>query len=116
MHGTDEVIPGMTLREFVNPVFVAGNVIDFEREFDGEFGKLFAGVLDFGDVFVGVAEMHVPIIEIVARHGVVFAEADFFEADFDGVGGVFDGLADGVPAERRVHVVISRKTHGSEGS
>jgi hypothetical protein len=32
------------------------------------------------------------------------------------VRGVFDRLADRVPAQRRVHVVISRKAHGTEGS
>ena len=45
------------------------------------------------------------------KHWIVFAETDFLKADFDSVRGVFDGLAGGMPAQRRVHVIICGKTH-----
>ena len=77
-------------------------------------GNSCSGVLDFGDVFIHVAEMHVPVVKIVADHRVVFAETDFLEADFDSVRGVFDRFADRVPAKRRVHVIISRKAHNTQ--
>ena len=111
MNGTDEIIPRIFGGELANPVFMSGNEIDFERELDREFGKLLSGVFDFGYVFFGIARVHVPIIEIVADHRIVFAEADFLEPDFDSVRGIFDRFADGVPAQRRVHVIIRRKTH-----
>jgi hypothetical protein len=111
MNAADKIVPWVALREGANPIFVSWNKIDFERELDGKFRKLLSGVLDLGDVFLGIGEVHVPIIEIIADHRIVFAEPDFLEAGFDGMRGVFDRLAHGMPAERRVHVIISRKTH-----
>lgn len=108
MDGADEVIPRMTSGELANPIFVAREVIDFEGEFDFELGDIALGLADFFDVFIELVEAHAPVIEIVAIHGAVIGEADFAEADLGGVGGIFAGLAGGVLAERRVHVVIRR--------
>ena len=67
---------------------------------------------DLGDVLVELIGAHPPVVEIVAAHRGMVGEADFFQAKFRGVRGILDRLADGVPAERRVHVIISRPVHG----
>ena len=111
MNGADEVIPRMTCGEFADPLFVAGQVIDFEGEFDGELGELALGVADFADVFVELIGAHAPIVEVVARHRGVVGESDLGEAEFDGARGILCRLARGVAAERRVHVIIWRQSH-----
>ena len=51
------------------------------------------------------------VVEIVARHRAVVGETDLFKPELGRAGGVFERFPHGVPAQRRVHVVISRQRH-----
>ena len=111
MHGADEVVPGMARGQVANPVFVAGEVIHLQGELDDEVGMVAAGLLDAGDILVEVGGLHAPVIKVIPRHGAVVGEADFLEAEPDGLRRQFGRLARGVAAQGRVHVVICRQRH-----
>jgi hypothetical protein len=114
MDRTDEVVPGMASGEFADPIFVVGQVIDFETEFDGEGGVVALGLVDALDVAIKLVEAHAPVVEAVLTHGRMVGEADLGQADLQGVGGVEGGFARGVAAEGGVHVIIGWPGH--EGS
>ena len=59
----------MARSEFANPVFLAGQIIHFEGEFDGELRMVAAGFADALDIVVELVEAHAPIVEVVAAHG-----------------------------------------------
>ena len=54
---------------------------------------------------------HVPIVPIIARHRIMFGEADFSQAQLDRLRGQIGGVADRVAAKAGVHVVVSRQRH-----
>src|SRR5467141_2083635 len=60
-----------------------------------------------------VALPHVPVIVVVADHGVVFGEPNFREAESHRLRGQLDRLARGVTTERRVHVIIGGQRHAT---
>ena len=108
MHGADEIIPRMQRGEFADPFLLAGQIIPFERELDGEPGKILLRLTDFRDVFREADAVHAPEVEIVLAHGRMVGEANFREAHGDGARGVFGRLTRCVMSQRGVHVVVSR--------
>ena len=52
MHRADEIIPRMPRRKVADPVLVTGQIIHFQRQPDGQLGKILLRLADFGDVFV----------------------------------------------------------------
>ena len=86
--------------------------LDFEGELDGELREILLRGAHSGHVFVKLVEPHAPVVEVIPAHGGVIGEADFREAGGERLGGVLGGRAGGVPAQRRVHVVICGPTHG----
>ncbi len=114
MDGADEVIPRVAGGQVLDPVVEVGQVIDFEGQADGQVGMIAAGLFNGGDVSIEVGLGHPPIVEVIARHRGVVGEPDFGEADLAGVGGVIGGGTDGMPAERRVQVIVGRQRHARE--
>ena len=92
--------------EFANPILVAGQIIHFEREPDGELRKILPRLADFFDVFIQLIQIHPPVVEIVLPHRRVVGEANLRQPDGDGAFCKFDRLAGRVAAERRVHMII----------
>jgi len=68
MHRTDEIIPGHARGEFADPILVAGQVIHFEREPDGELRKRLLREPDLGNVFIELRKIHPPVVKAVAPH------------------------------------------------
>ena len=114
MHAADEIIPRLPRGELANPIFVAGQVIHFEREADLELWKFFLCAADFGDVFIQLTVRHAPVIEVIAGHGRMVREANFREADFHRVPRVIHWFTRRMAAERRMHMQISGQRHGGE--
>jgi len=111
MDGADEIIPGMARGEVADPVLVAGQIIHFQRQADGELRKFLLGQPDLGDVFIELASEHPPVVEIIALHGRMIGEPNFRQAEFHGAAGIFHRFACRVTTERRVHVIIGRQRH-----
>jgi len=107
MHRADEVIPRMPRGEFADPVLVAGQVIHFQREPDGELWKILLRLADLFDVFVQLNLIHPPIVKIVLPHRRMVGEADLVQSDGDSVFRILNRLAGRVAAERRVHMIIA---------
>src|SRR6185295_1643929 len=87
MDRADEIIPGMAGGKMANPVFVAGDVIDFEPELDFELGIFPLRAPDFFNVFVELIEAHAPVVEIVPLHRAMVGDTDFGKADLERVCG-----------------------------
>jgi hypothetical protein len=68
MNRSDEIIPWVHRREFTNPIFVSGNVIDLKAQPDRERRVIALCVAHFLDVFTELVEAHPPIVEIIAPH------------------------------------------------
>ena len=114
MHGADQIVPGMARGQFANPVFVTGQVINFEGKLDGEPGMIAPGLADLFHVFIQLIKAHPPIIKVIPAHGRVIREADLPEAELRRARGILRRLAHGVSAERRVHVIVSGPAHGDK--
>ena len=68
----------------------------------------------FRNIFIQLVEPHAPVVEVIPPHGRVVGEAYFRQPQLDCVRGILRRLAGRVLAERRVHVIISRKLHRAE--
>ena len=112
MHAADEIIPRMPRGQLADPILVAGQIIHFQREADGELRKGFLRPPDFGDVFIKLPVEHPPAVEILLRHRRMVGKADLRQTQRDGLAGIIHRLARRVAAERRVHVQIGRQRHG----
>ena len=111
MDRADEIIPRMPRRQVANPVFVAGQIIHFEREADGQLRKILLHLADFGDVFIEFVGVHPPVVEIILWHRRMIREADFLESKCQRAPDIFLRLAARVAAEWRVHVIIGGQMH-----
>ena len=89
MHRADEIIPRMARGEVANPVFVAGQIIHFEREADGQLRKILLYPADFGNVLVQFVGIHPPVIKIVLRHRRMIRKTDFLESEFQRAPDIF---------------------------
>jgi len=67
-----------------------------------------AGLLHFFYIFVEVRLQHVPIVPIITNHRIVLGKTDLSQANFQSLGGEFRRFAGGMPAKRRVHMIICR--------
>ena len=113
MHRADEIIPRMPGGEFTDPILVAGQIIHFQREPDGELGKIPLRFADFFDVFGKLIQIHPPVVEIVLAHRRMVGEANFSQSDGGSLFCIFDRLAGCVAAERSVHMIIGGQRHAS---
>ena len=112
MHGADEIIPRMPRGEFANPILVAGQIIHFQREPDGQLREIPLRLADFVDVFVQPIRIHPPV-----RRNYPAASANGRKSRFPS--GRWRRRALRIPparprrmaAERRVHVIIRRQRH-----
>ena len=111
MDRADEIIPFMPGSEVLDPRFVAGDEIDFERELDRQVRELTPGLVDLLDLGIEVGQPHPPIIKAILGHGVVIGEPDLRQPDGYSLRGQFHRFPGGVETERRVHVIIRRQRH-----
>ncbi len=102
----------MPRRQLANPVLVAGQEIDLQRQPDDEGGEIPLGAPDLLDIFIQLIQAHAPVVEIVPLHRRMIGKADFIQAQLERARGVFHRLARGMPAKRRVHMIICWPTHG----
>ena len=108
MHRADEIIPRMPRGQIADPWLVTGQIIHFQRQLNRQAGMILLGFAHFFDIFIQLILTHVPIVVIVANHRVMIRETDFLEAKLHRLRGVVRRLTDGVPAKRRVHVIVRR--------
>ena len=99
MDGADQVVPRMPRRQLANPLFVPGQIIDFQGDADVQVLVVSTRLFDLLDVLVEVAEEHAPVVKVIPRHGTVFGEADLRQAQLDRLSGVLAGFADRVMAQ-----------------
>ena len=102
---------GLPEGQVADPVFVAGDEIDFHGQLNRQLRVIAAGLLNFGDVLSEVLVAHVPIIPVIARHRIVLRETDLGKAQLDRLRRQINRIAHRVAAQARVHVIISRKRH-----
>ena len=86
MDTADEIVPRGHFGEFVDPWGAAVEPVDFEAHADGDaVGGCGAGLLDPFEVLGQFFGEHAPVVEGLG-HGAVVGEADFGEAEGEGVG------------------------------
>jgi len=66
---------------------------------------------DFSDILIEFGSLHGPTIKIIASHGAVVGEPDFWQPKLNRLGCQFGRFAGGVTAKRCVHVVVCRYRH-----
>ena len=112
MNRTDQVIPRMPRRQIPNPILHAGNKIHFQRQLDGELGMVLTRLLHVFHVMVQVPLVHVPIVKIIPWHRVVLGKPDLGDPQPDRFRRILGRVANRMMAERGVHVIIGRQSHG----
>ena len=63
---------------------------------------------------IQLAFEHSPVIKIIIRHWSVLGKADLSETKFGCLGGILGRLSLRMAAERGVHVIIRRLSHGEK--
>ena len=113
MHGPNQIIPRMPRCQLTKPILMARNIIHLQRQLNRKTGVVPPRLFDFGDILIELVLSHVPIIEIIAVHRVVVGKSNFLEAKLHRLRGQLGRFAYRVPAERGMHVIISRQRHGA---